>query len=693
MTENQPEQSFTLLKDILEFFPDGVFTHNHQGIITYVNPAFCQLLGYQPNELIGTEIQEHVPDLVKMQACRLEVEKHGFCRDQETVFKRKDGTLVHISKNVQRLTDEQGRDGILVSIRDLSELHQLNNKLTDSKIQLERYNQNLSNMVLRRTQTLNEQMAFLTSYKKAIDASSLVSKCSIDKRVLAVNDALCIRSGYRAEELIGQSCSFLWSEESKKRLPEITDQVLRGEPWKGVITLHTKSAKLFYLEACIVPICNESGELFELVNISHDITPLIETTKALSERLHFDRLTDLPNRVKLLSDIERSEQQVHLVLINIDSFNEINAYYGHFIADQLLRVVGLKLVHLLQAHDARVYKLPIDEFAILIKGTLSRLALESLVEKTLLAISHRSFKVGLEQINITMSAGLASTNEAGVIHKDTLVAADMALKTAKMQRKPWIYFEPKLNIKQGYENNLVWIKRLRSAMDEDRLIPFYQPVVNAKTLKVDYYECLVRIVEIDGEVISPFHFLDVAKKLKLYLQLTRIVIEKAFAQFADQKHTFSINLSIEDINDNEMRCWIIDKLATCGFAQRVIFEIVESEGIQNYELVNEFIKDVKRHGARIAIDDFGAGYSNFVYIMRLDIDFIKIDGSIIRNITRDKSSQVIADTIIDFARKLNIQTVAEFVSDQAVYDYMKKLPVDSLQGYWFGEPKPTLEKP
>jgi EAL domain-containing protein (putative c-di-GMP-specific phosphodiesterase class I) len=184
--------------------------------------------------------------------------------------------------------------------------------------------------------------------------------------------------------------------------------------------------------------------------------------------------------------------------------------------------------------------------------------------------------------------------------------------------------------------------------------------------------------------------LDVSKKLKLYPQLTRRVIKKAFERFANETTNFSINLSIEDIADPVMSDWILQQVQNCDFAPRVIFEIVESEGIQNYDVVNQFIKEVKQYGVKIAIDDFGAGYSNFIYIMRLDIDFIKIDGSIIRNIYQDRPSQVITETIVDFARKLGIQTVAEFVSDEAVYSYVKDLGLDSLQGYMFGEPKPDL---
>lgn len=153
----------------------------------------------------------------------------------------------------------------------------------------------------------------------------------------------------------------------------------------------------------------------------------------------------------------------------------------------------------------------------------------------------------------------------------------------------------------------------------------------------------------------------------------------------------SINLSIEDIHDSYMNAYILEKIKYCTFSDRIIFEILESEGIGNYDLIHEFILEVKKYGVKIAIDDFGAGYSNFVYITKLDVDYIKIDGSIIRDIDTNVASQVITKTIIDFASQLNIQTVAEYVHNASVNTYLKKLNLNHLQGYFYGEPSPVIK--
>lgn len=682
---------FTAIKHILEHFPDGVFTLNHQLVITFVNPSFCEIMGYSEQELIGTEITEHLADLNILEACQAELELQGFCRDQETMFKRKDGSIIHISKSVQMLTDQDDQVNIVVSIRDLTQLYKLNKELADSTKKLENYNKKLSDKVLLRTRTLNEKMALLTSYKKALDTAGLVSKYSSKNTMIEVNQALCICSGYSAHELIGKKCSFLWTQESIELIPEIMKIIEQGKSWKGLITIETKSKKLLHLESNIVPIFDENQQIRELVNVSYDVTSLIETTQSLTRRLHYDSLTELPNRVKLLVDSKQAlAQPIQLVLLNIDTFNEINSFYGHFIADTLLKRLAEFLADYVQDLPMTVYKLPIDEFAILIDARWSFKQLEEFVQPLLEKVALQDFKINFQKIKLTITAGVASSERVGSNPRDVIVAADMALKLAKRQRKPYVLYDPNLNIKQGYEKNLAWIKRLRSALDEDRLVAFYQPVVKIDTLEVDYYECLARIIEPNNEVIAPYHFLEASKKLKLYPQLTRRMIQKAFERFANETHRFSINLSIEDIADPVMNAWIVQQVRDCSFSSRIIFEIVESEGIQNYDVVNLFIRDVKKHGVKIAIDDFGAGYSNFIYIMRLDVDFIKIDGSIIRNIHLDRPSQVITETIIDFARKLGIKTVAEFVSDPTVYGYVKNLNLDSLQGYLFGEPEAEL---
>jgi PAS domain S-box-containing protein/diguanylate cyclase (GGDEF)-like protein len=529
------------LHEILENSPDGMFTIDTNMSIHYVNPAFCRLLGYMADELHGTSITDHLGDLNILSGCMTTVQECGHRNDQETIFTRKDGSIVHISKNVQALYDDQGNiHGILVRIRDMTALHRLNKELLESK---------------------------------------------------------------------------------------------------------------------------------------------------------YDALTKLPNRTKLLSDIEDILSPISIILINIDSFKEINTLYGHELGDQLLLELGAELdLYAKTMGQSLIYKLPVDEYAVLIKGAYTKESIEQFITDLAKYINNKTFKVLDQEISLSITIGVAGCNLTPTDSKKNVMAhSDMALKLAKKTRKSHLFYDESLLIKEDYENNLLWIKRLRDALASDRVVPFHQPIVNAKTLKIEKYEALVRIIEKDGTVIPPIQFLEISKKVRLYHQIAKVMIDKVFEEMAHHpKLQCSINLSIEDIHDTFMNPYIIEKIKQCEYSDRIIFEILESEGIENYEIISEFITEIKKYGVKVAIDDFGAGYSNFVYITKLNIDYIKIDGSIIKNIDTDITSQIITKTIIDFASQLNIKTVAEFVHSQSIHNYLQELSLNNLQGYYFGEPSPLI---
>jgi len=243
-----------------------------------------------------------------------------------------------------------------------------------------------------------------------------------------------------------------------------------------------------------------------------------------------------------------------------------------------------------------------------------------------------------------------------------------------------------MQVEHEYEQNLKWTKRIKDAIQNDKIISLYQPIVDCQTQKIVKYESLMRMIDDNGEFISPAFFLDLAKKNKLYHELTKIVINKTFDLFENIPSMVSINLSVDDILDPEIVSLIMDKLNTSNIGHKVSFEIIESEGIENFEKVVEFINEVKKFDCKISIDDFGTGYSNFEYLMKLKVDFIKIDASMIKNIDSNEESAMITETIVDFAKKLGIKTVGEFVYSKSVFDKVVEVGVDYAQGYYFGEP-------
>ena len=204
--------------------------------------------------------------------------------------------------------------------------------------------------------------------------------------------------------------------------------------------------------------------------------------------------------------------------------------------------------------------------------------------------------------------------------------------------------------------------------------------------EITKYETLVRMIGKNKEIIPPLEFLSISKRTKLYSHITLEVINQACNTFKNRKESFSVNLSIDDIKDAHTVQEIIKTLIKTNTASKIIFEILESEGIENYEDVTNFITQIKALGARIAIDDFGTGYSNFEHILKLNVDYIKIDGSLIKGMKENNKHKIIVETIIDFAKKVGSKTIAEFVYDQEILDITKQIGIDFAQGFYVGKP-------
>jgi EAL domain-containing protein (putative c-di-GMP-specific phosphodiesterase class I) len=238
------------------------------------------------------------------------------------------------------------------------------------------------------------------------------------------------------------------------------------------------------------------------------------------------------------------------------------------------------------------------------------------------------------------------------------------------------------------KKNLDVIKMVKIALDNYNIISYFQPIINNKTQVIEKYESLVRLVDEEGKVLTPYEFLNISKKGIYYNKITDRVLENSFKMLKAITTKLSINLSTIDIEKEATRDKIYQLLEEYkDDKKRLIFELLEDENIKDFDNIISFIKTVKAQGVSIAIDDFGAGYSNFERLLKFEPDILKIDGSIIKNIVHDEYSRNVVETIVTFAKKQNIQTVAEFVETKEIFDYLKELGVDYSQGYYFGKPE------
>lgn len=430
--------------------------------------------------------------------------------------------------------------------------------------------------------------------------------------------------------------------------------------------------------------------------ISALILYLVAGTLRQLHNLYTDTLTHLPNRERLLADLKKTHT-ASLLLLNLDAFKEINDFYGHQCGDHVISTLAEALQqHLNERADwrgSRLYRMPADELAIWLPGHHSQEQLTPALTRLLMFISNLQIHWQEQDIPLNASVGVACCNQRDaqdLTGEQLLPAANIALELARADNESFVFYDASKGVREGYEQNLIGANRLRAALDEDRIVAFFQPIMDVNSRRIEKYECLVRMIDEHGEPVSPIHFLDLAKKVRLYRAITRCMIDSAIERFADQHCSFSINLSCEDLLDPELADYIIHTVDTHAVGEQVIFEILESEGIENYAAVRQFIDRAKALGCRIAIDDFGTGYSNFEHLMRLNVDLIKIDGSLIRQLEDNPTAVTLCRGIVQFAEELGMQTVAEFVHSPAVLRKVQELGIHFAQGAAIGMPSASL---
>lgn len=388
----------------------------------------------------------------------------------------------------------------------------------------------------------------------------------------------------------------------------------------------------------------------------------------------------LPNRREFLKD--DSEKKFNkLAIFDISGFGNINHYYGYEIGEKILKIISLRLQGKFQ--DSKIYYLGADIFAVTSTREVIKDRFIQSIKSIIWYFGYSPIEVDGHKVYIPLKAGVA------INYPELLMSAEFALKQSKnFKHNLVIYDSEEHHICQpnslSIEQDLYWESEIIEAVKKDRFEVYAQSINSVNSKK---YEVLVRMRNSKDEIITPYFFINRAKKINLYGEITKKVIQKSFEFFEDKKVEFSINLSIGDILDKEVVDFLIQKIYEYQISEYLTIEITESEGVENIEELVSFIKIIKNFGVKIAIDDFGTGYSNFSYLVKLQADFIKLDGSIIQEINKSKTAKAVVEAIVFFASKVGIKTVAEFVSSKEIYESCKELNIDYFQGYWFDEPK------
>ena len=413
-------------------------------------------------------------------------------------------------------------------------------------------------------------------------------------------------------------------------------------------------------------------------------------TKEIENKLYYDELTNLKNRYALEEEIKENDF-VSITLIDIDSFDDINELYGFSTGNLVLIEVGKILNEFSLKYDVSVYRIYGNVYCLADKKMMGFFKFNELIEE--LAVLFKNKPLYIEQLDIDIFVNI--TLGISIAQEESIKTAGIALKKAKKNNLPYFVYNNDIDTKEMIEKSMYWREKIKKALKNDKVIPFYQAIFDVDK-NIVKYETLMRIEDINekGEVVylSPYFFLDISVKTKQYLQLSNQIISKALKDLKKTDKQISINLSFKDILDSEFIVFLDESLKkiTNEDKSRVVFEILESDYISDYTLLEEFISKYRKQGIKIAIDDFGTGYSNFAHILKIRPNYIKIDGSLIKNIYSDKNSYEMVKSIIDFSKALNIRVIAEFVHSQEVFDSLVELGVDELQGFYLAEPKPDF---
>ena len=523
------------------------------------------------------------------------------------------------------------------------------------------------------------------AYMEVFENSASLAKLGLDFHIKNVNRSFCQLTLSTKEECLYKSLdNFL--EGQPEVTSEIHETLRQNQTWDGVITFTTKHNNHAHIKCTIKPILDEQGDATEYLLVAHDLTELVISQKLVHTKMYRDNYTKLPNRMQLIKDKLKfnQRQNLTLIIINIDSFQAINSIYGNDFGDEALIGTAKWLKNNLPVKNSKLYKFESDVYAILIPFSYKENDLKTYLKK----ISKKISKDGLHCLGVNINMSFTIGAAQGKIN--LLKLASIAYKEAKKEKKPYVIYDLKSNKEEEYLNNIKMINILKRSLHDDMIVPYYQPIMDIKTRKIEKYETLMRIKKDNGSIYSPSDFLEIAKHSKLYSPLSRNLIRKAFENFKHSSNEFSINLSFLDILNQTTMDFILKLLNEYDIGSWAVFEILESEGIDNYDIVLEFIEMAKSYGAKIAIDDFGSGYSNFERIVKLQPDYIKIDGSIIRNIDKNDDMKIISQTIVEFAQKLGVKTVAEYVHSKKIFDIISEMKIDYAQGYYIGKPSPRL---
>ncbi|MGR9088067.1 MAG: EAL domain-containing protein [Gammaproteobacteria bacterium] len=670
--------------------PDIFFLVNRNGMFTFLNKAIHSMLGYYPEDLTGRHYSILVfgDDLLKAESV-FEVGSPEFRLNTPTELRVcckscDEPNYVEISAIsvntdaihflLQEHESAPKSPEIFGIIRNINERKLAQNDLCKMHLALD----NSPNFI------------FITDKAGTIEYAN--------RKVIET-------TGYSYEEVIGKNPRIFSSGETiDDNYQDLWKTVSSGQVWRGILKNQKKSGETYWARESIAPLINTEGEITSYVSIQEDVTETLLMTEKLSYHASHDALTHLINRHEFDRRLDRvitlaqnSDTEHALCYIDLDQFKIVNDTCSHTAGDELLRQISTLISQVIRKSDT-LARLGGDEFAILMEycpldqAKIVTDKIHQIVEQFQFYWDDKAFRIG-----VSIGLVIIDYNKGGSdIH---LKQADMACFMAKQagRNRTHIYREDDKALAR-HHGEMNWVVRINKALEDDLFCLYSQIIVALGVNEGEHCEILIRMKDRNGGIISPDAFLPAAERYQLSNKIDRWVIRNVFQFYTNhperlnQLSMCSINLSGSSLTDPHLLSFIESQFKLTGMpSHKVCFEITETAAIANLSLASEFMNRLKEYGCKFSLDDFGSGLSSFAYLKNLPVDYLKIDGFFVKDVTHDSMDLAMVKSINDIGHVMGKKTIAEFVENEKILDTLNELKVDYAQGYHTGKPRPIHE--
>lgn len=566
------------------------------------------------------------------------------------------------------------------------------------------------------TRKLAEQALYAEKERLQVTLQSIgdaVITTDTDEQIVFMNPVAEAMTGWPSEEAIGQPLTkifYIINEQTNARAFDRVKAVLKSQKAAGLAeqtALVHRDGRRFPIEDSAAPIRDQSGAIIGVVLVFHDVSEARKMAAEMTHQATHDALTGLINRSEFERRMETAlttgkvQHKEHTLLyMDLDQFKIVNDTCGHVAGDELLKQLSSLLQDKLRQSDT-LARLGGDEFGVLLEGCPQEPAMR-IADTLRKTVSDFRFAWEGKSFPIGVSIGLVTFSNGGITLADVLRMADAACYLAKDKGRNRIHVyadeDEELVRRQG---EMSWTTRINQALGENRLVLYAQKIlcINEVDPGREHYEVLVRMLDDRGHLIPPMAFIPAAERYGLMPLIDCWVIRNAFACFAQrhaastQKVTCAINLSGATICDEQILHFIHQEIQRLRIpAASICFEVTETAAITNLKQAVALIRELKKLGCQFALDDFGSGMSSFAYLKHLPVDYLKIDGSFVKDMVDGPIDCAMVEAINHIGHVMGIQTIAEFVENDAILDKLRTIGVDYAQGYGIGKPVPFLNK-